>query len=790
MQSVPTLGPGTLIADRARILELVFQDAFYAIYSAETPGGEKVGLTEYFPADLAARTPNGEVSLRSLELEDLFNTGRERFITEAKALAALRHPNLLRFDGVFSDQGTAFALHAAEEGRPLIDISKSAQSELAQPQIDAFLKPLISALKLLHSQNLIHANITPGTILLRPDPLLIRFGAARSFLAIKMRKVNLGVTPGYSAPELHFSDEKAIGPRCDIFSLAAVLYFAVTGRHPISVIARGLGQTMPPTAAINAQNFRPAFLEAIDKGLELDPERRPPTIEAFGEMLFGKRERSAPQSTKQAPEAAALSGNGHGSSVGANPSPADKGSSMNHPGNVSAQGPEDEDDEDEEYPDFGGGWRGLGIIRLVALAAVLALLIPTGLWMLQGQFGKQPEKSARVETGNDAGSPSAGTNSSASQEPSSRQGDRKRLASAKPASQTSTAPTSAEPDARAATIERPRAPEPKADASQKTSGDAAATTGTRPLESAASEPVQRSTDLTSEAKPEAEEQEAKEPGADAMSSARPAAGKPTQGEPPTQVATAEPAPSPLLKVSATSPAGFKFRECAVCPELVVVGKGEFAMGADEHPDEKPTHKVKISNPFAIGQYEVTHAEWEGCVEAGACSYRPNYQGSPNDAIGNLSWDDANTYLKWLSEKTGQVYRLPSEAEWEYASRAGTAKPFWWGNEVGSGKANCADCGSGTNGKTAAVGSYKPNAFGLYDTSGNVAEWVADCWNESYKGAPADGSAWLSGNCRLRVLRGGYFGSKSQSIRPAARFRYQSDVRYLGNGFRVLRELTR
>ena len=126
---------------------------------------------------------------------------------------------------------------------------------------------------------------------------------------------------------------------------------------------------------------------------------------------------------------------------------------------------------------------------------------------------------------------------------------------------------------------------------------------------------------------------------------------------------------------------------------------------------------------------MTYAEWERCVETGACRYRPERQGSPNDAISNLSWDDAVTYVKWLSEKTGQVYRLPSEAEWEYAARAGSGKRFWWGDEAGSGNANCSDCGSGTNGQPSAVGSYKPNAFGLYDTAGNIAEWVQDCWNE-------------------------------------------------------------
>jgi formylglycine-generating enzyme required for sulfatase activity len=235
----------------------------------------------------------------------------------------------------------------------------------------------------------------------------------------------------------------------------------------------------------------------------------------------------------------------------------------------------------------------------------------------------------------------------------------------------------------------------------------------------------------------------------------------------------------------------KFRDCPVCPELVVVPAGEFDMGSNDFEPEKPIHRVAIAKPFAIGRREVTYAEWDQCVTAGACKVRPDDAGRPRAdfPVTGIIWNDTKDYTAWISSKTGAKYRLPTEAEWEYVARAGTATSYWWGAANKPGQANCRDCGGQAGGQsTTKVAAFPPNAYGLYDTSGNVAEWVEDCWNPNYRSGTSDGSAVTTGQCRLRVLRGGSFENMSKYIRSSSRFLYDANVRYAANGFRVLREL--
>ena len=230
------------------------------------------------------------------------------------------------------------------------------------------------------------------------------------------------------------------------------------------------------------------------------------------------------------------------------------------------------------------------------------------------------------------------------------------------------------------------------------------------------------------------------------------------------------------------------------PEMVSIPGGEFRMGclsedAQCQGNELPIRRVAIE-PFALSRHEVTFAEWDACVAGGGCAgYLPpdaSWGRADRPAI-HVSWEDAQSYVAWLSSQTGAAYRLPSEAEWEYAARAGTPTAYSWGEEIGSGHANCNGCGSAWDDeRTASAASFAANTFGLYDMHGNVFEWVQDCWNESHAGAPSDSTPRSGGDCNYRVLRGGAWDARPESLRAAYRARSTAGARFDLIGFRVAR----
>jgi formylglycine-generating enzyme required for sulfatase activity len=253
--------------------------------------------------------------------------------------------------------------------------------------------------------------------------------------------------------------------------------------------------------------------------------------------------------------------------------------------------------------------------------------------------------------------------------------------------------------------------------------------------------------------------------------------------------------------------------------MVAVPAGSFTMGSPERESyrdsyEGPQHPVTFAKPFAVGKFAVTFAEWDACVADGGCNgHRPADQGwgRGKRPVINISWNDAQAYVSWLSKKTGKTYRLLSEAEWEYAARArtepGVYPRYLFGNEEkdlcryanafdqeakskipGTSGWTIAPCNDG-HAYTAPAGIFPANGFGLYDMAGNAWQWTADCWNESYKGAPSDGSAWVAGDCGRRVLRGGSWINGPRVLRAANRDRNAAGLRYCFNGFQLARTLT-
>ncbi len=237
--------------------------------------------------------------------------------------------------------------------------------------------------------------------------------------------------------------------------------------------------------------------------------------------------------------------------------------------------------------------------------------------------------------------------------------------------------------------------------------------------------------------------------------------------------------------SASLPAGTVFKDCADCPEMVVIPPGSFDMGSDNGDDnEKPVHRVTINYAFALGKTEVTQAQWKAIMGSNPSKFPACGDNCP---VEQVSWDDTQEFIEKLNAKTGKQYRLPSEAEWEYACHASGKHTYCGSDDPDSvgwygGMAKPA----GNSGRTTnPVATRQANAWGLYDMSGNVWEWVADSYHKSYVGAPTDGSAWLDEDSMTRVPRG---GSWSYLQRAAKRGGSESDYRFGSIGFRLARTL--
>jgi formylglycine-generating enzyme required for sulfatase activity len=261
--------------------------------------------------------------------------------------------------------------------------------------------------------------------------------------------------------------------------------------------------------------------------------------------------------------------------------------------------------------------------------------------------------------------------------------------------------------------------------------------------------------------------------------------------PDTKVAEAAPPVASKPTTPRTNGDGTSFQDCADCPILVHIPAGSFTMGRDDGDrSERPAHKVAVAKPFALGRYEVTVGQWKACVAGGGCPELPPMKGfTDGTPVYNVTYGDAAAYAAWLARKTGQKYRLPSEAEWEYAAHAGTTTAYWWGDKADAKHVLCRKCGAAIEPETPpAVDSQPASPWGLVGMSGGVREWLADCWLRNYDKAPADARPRVVKGCQQHVTRGGSWLDEPADLTVTSRGFYDADAPYLANGFRVARDL--
>jgi formylglycine-generating enzyme required for sulfatase activity/serine/threonine protein kinase len=797
--ALPTLPPGTRI-DSLRIDRVLGQGAFGVTYLVtDTVLSSSFALKEYLPEGLVLRTGAGRLQAVDDASNQAFATGLEHFLAEGRTVAQLQHPNIVKVFRCFEANGTAYLLMPYYQGEALHKLL-GRSGTLSEEEALALSRPLLDALDYIHRHGVVHQDIKPANIYITQDgdPILLDFGAAGQRLhASASTRRQLG-SEGYAAIEQSEPDG-AIGPWSDIYGLAATLYRCVSGHLPVAASQRhsALSDNEPdPLRSLShllpKQGFR-QVIRAVGPGLRLYPGDRPQSIAEWRPAFADSAAVMEPEGREWLP-LILLAGfavlliaaviylftadrwsvdpaQGVANDQSAAPT-AESGNTLPISPEETARWQAALAADTafayrlflEDYPD--SIHRDQAEVHLERLdhqawdsaltegsrVAIEAYMehFPAGLHEADAlirleEFRLADEAAARAESELER------------QETEAWEIARRQRSIAAIDGYLATWPSGSHGDEARALRQ----------ALQDEINDRRAFEAARNLNTIAA--YRSYVDAF--------------PGGSSVAAALEAID------------------------NLTLRPGKTFRDCADCPMMVVVPAGSFWQGSDEsNPQvlkmETPRRMVTIAEPFAIGVFEVTLAQWDNCVAAGGCSTRPGDNGWGRDARPAImvSWNDAVEYSNWLSQETGQAYSLPSESQWEYAARAGEESDWLggdraficqYGNIAGSESGfrwRHADCADPAVLETLPAGSLQANAFGLHDVIGNVAEWTLDCLNLSYLDAPADGSAWGRGICSSRMTRGGSWFTGTREIRLPARFNLKNGDRNDFTGFRVVRKV--
>ena len=736
--------PVGFMLEEYRLGEVLGSGGFGITYYAwDTHLDKAVAIKEYLPNEFAVRYEDTTVAPKSSSDAATYEWGLRRFLEEAQVLAGFDHPNINKVYRRLEAHGTAYMVLEYLPGESLSARLKRT-GRLLPEEVWRLFNDILSGLSEVHRQGYVHRDIKPGNIMFREDggAVLLDFGAARQAVGQRSRSITSILTPFYAPIEQYDQKGDDVGPWSDFYALGVVAYRCVTGVGEgelldavarARVVSRGeLEQDLRPVVALAEGGYDRRLLEAIDWCMRVDERKRPRGVVDLEAALAGGV-----------------------SKVEEEPKPA--------PEQKPKQKPE------QKHPAV---WAAVG--------AVVALLLGFGVW--QG-FSPSPPPRVAAEPGSLMLelSPADAQVILPDIESPYRPG------LALPAGEYRVVVRRAGYEAFDDTL--------RIEAGQRTTR---AITLVEELGSLMLEIEPRDARVIL---PDIEPRY--RPGL-ALSAGeyrvvvRQAGYEEFEGTVRIEAGRRTTRAIALRRAEPERAVGEVFRDAlkdgGEGPEMVVLPTGRFRMGdlsGGGNSDEKPIHTVTITRRIAMGRYEVTFDDYDRFADATTGVDRPNDKGWGRGTrpVINVSQEDAQAYAVWLSEQTGKDYRLPSEAEWEYAARSGTTTRYSWGNEIGRNRANCHGCGSEWDLQgTAPVGSFAANAFGLYDMHGNVWEWVEDCWHNNYTGAPSDGSARTGCDEALAVLRGGSWYFNPQWLRSAYRYWSRPSLRDFYFGFRLVQDI--